>query len=71
MAKSIADKIDFGSILLGVKSSDIESLQSVLATNAFEEPNLKLSIYKNSSENPNYFNFVYSFAIFAPTKALL
>lgn len=36
-----------GSILLGVKSSDIEALQTVLASNAFETPNLKLSIYKN------------------------
>lgn len=46
-AKSIADKIDFGSILLGVKQEDIEALQTVLASNQFETPNLKLSVYKN------------------------
>ena len=46
-AKSIADKIDLGMILLGVKQEDIESLDSVLATNAFEKPNMKISIYKN------------------------
>lgn len=46
-AKSIADKIDFGSILLGVKQEDIDSLQTVLSTNQFETPNLKLSVYKN------------------------
>ena len=46
-AKAIADKIDFGSILLPVKDKDIEALESVLSTNTFEKPNLKLSIYKN------------------------
>ena len=46
-AKAIADKIDFGSILLGVKQEDIESLQTILSSNQFETPNLKLSIYKN------------------------
>ena len=46
-AKAIADKIDYGSILLGVKQEDIEALQTVLATNQFDTPNLKLSIYKN------------------------
>ena len=46
-AKSIADKIDFGSILLGVKQEDIEALQPILSANTFEVPNLKLSIYKN------------------------
>lgn len=46
-AKAIADKIDFGSILLGVKDEDIIALDKILATNLFERPNLKLSIYKN------------------------
>ena len=46
-AKSIADKIDFGSILLGVKTEDIEALQPILSNNTFDKPNLKLSIYKN------------------------
>ena len=46
-AKAIADKIDFGSILLGVKEEDIEALQPILSANTFDVPNLKLSIYKN------------------------
>ena len=46
-AKAIADKIDFGSILLPVKDKDIESLGKILTSNTFERPNLKLSIYKN------------------------
>lgn len=46
-AKAIADKIDFGSILLPVKEKDIESLGRILTSNTFDRPNLKLSIYKN------------------------
>ena len=46
-AKAIADKIDFGSILLPVKDEDLISLEPVLAANVYEKPNLKLSIYKN------------------------
>lgn len=46
-AKSIADRIDLGMILLPAKQQDIESLTSVLGENGFEKPNLKLSIYKN------------------------
>ena len=47
MAKSIADKIDYGSILLSVTTRDLEALQSILATNAFDTPTIKISIYKN------------------------
>lgn len=46
-AKSIADKIDWGSILLPVKQHDLECLESILSSNAFKQPNLKLSVYKN------------------------
>ena len=46
-AKSIADKIDYGSILLAVTNKDLESLDSLLKQNVFERPNLKLSVYKN------------------------
>ena len=46
-AKAIADKIDYGSILLNVKDDDLVALENVLATNAFERPNIKMSIYKN------------------------
>lgn len=46
-AKSIADKIDLGAILLPVKTKDTEALEPILSSNAFEQPNLKISIYKN------------------------
>lgn len=46
-AKSIADKIDWGSILLNVKTEDIESLNRILSSGMFDRPTLKLSIYKN------------------------
>lgn len=46
-AKAIADKIDMGAILLPAKDDDIENLQRILANNAFDKPDLKMSIYKN------------------------
>lgn len=46
-AKAIADKIDFGSILLNVTQDDIENLAQILANNAFDKPTIKLSVYKN------------------------
>ena len=46
-AKAIADKIDYGAILLGVKDNDIQALENILATNAFDKPNIKMSVYKN------------------------
>ena len=46
-AKSIADKIDLGAILLGITEQDIQSLEGIVGTKSFEMPNLKLSIYKN------------------------
>lgn len=46
-AKSIADKIDYGSILLSVKEEDIDALDSILSSNIFEKPTIKLSVYKN------------------------
>ena len=46
-AKAIADKIDVGMILLPATSDDIEGLQRILTNNAFDKPDLKMSIYKN------------------------
>lgn len=46
-AKAIADRVDYGSILLGVNQKDLESLQDILNTNIFAKPTIKLSIYKN------------------------
>ena len=46
-AKSIADKIDFGSILLPVRDNDLAKLDAVLNSGAFGRPTIKMSIYKN------------------------
>lgn len=46
-AKSIADKIDFGCVLLGVRERDLNNLENILTNGGFEKPSLKLSIYKN------------------------
>lgn len=46
-AKAIADKIDFGSILLNVKDEDLVSLDKILSSNAFDKPTIKISVYKN------------------------
>lgn len=46
-AKAIADKIDYGAILLGVTQKDKEALVDILSTGTFETPAIKLSIYKN------------------------
>ena len=46
-AKAIADKVDYGSILLGVKEEDLVALENILSANTFDKPNLKLSVYKN------------------------
>ena len=46
-AKAIADKIDYGAILLNVTDEDLVKLEKILATNVFEMPTIKMSIYKN------------------------
>lgn len=33
--------------MLGVKDNDIQALENILATNAFDKPNIKMSVYKN------------------------
>ena len=40
-------KIDYGSILLSVKEEDIDALDSILSSNIFEKPTIKMSVYKN------------------------
>lgn len=44
-AKSIADKIDMGAIILPVKQKDLESLGPIIS--GYDTPTLKISIYKN------------------------
>ena len=43
-AKSIADKVDYGSILL---NDDLISLEKILSTKLFDTPTIKMSVYKN------------------------
>lgn len=47
-AKSIADKIDVGMIMLGVTDEDLIKIEPILAANpSLKPPNVKISIYKN------------------------
>ena len=46
-AKSIADKIDYGSILLNVQDDDLIALKDILSANLFDTPTIKMSVYKN------------------------
>ena len=46
-AKSIADKIDLGEIMLDASSEDIEAMKPLLSQNGFPVPDTKISVYKN------------------------
>ena len=46
-AKSIADKIDLGMIMLQTSQEDKEALRPILAKKGFPEPVIKMSVYKN------------------------
>ena len=46
-AKSIADKIDCGMIMLEVSQEDFASLDTILKKGNYEKPVIKMSIYKN------------------------
>lgn len=48
-AKAIADKIDYGAIMLEVTDKDRQALQEVCKKGGFEMPDIKMSIYKNRS----------------------
>ena len=47
MAKSIADKIDAGFIMLQVNDVDRAALKETCEKNGFEMPDVKISVYKN------------------------
>ena len=53
-AKSIADKVDAGMILLPVTDQDRESLKLFCQKNEFPIPTLKVSIYKNRGGKYNH-----------------
>ena len=46
-AKSIADKIDCGMIMLEADNDDLISLEKVIREGHFEKPLIKISVYKN------------------------
>ena len=46
-AKSIADKIDLGAIMLEVSADDRDALSDVINRNGLPMPDIKISIYKN------------------------
>lgn len=46
-AKSIADKIDCGMIMLEVSQEDLTALDTLIKKEGFEKPTIKISIYKN------------------------
>lgn len=46
-AKSIADKIDLGMIMLQTSQEDLEALKDVIVKGKFDIPNIKMSVYKN------------------------
>lgn len=46
-AKSIADRVDAGALILPVTQKDIDSLEKVLNNDVFVKPTIKLSVYKN------------------------
>lgn len=46
-AKAIADKIDYGAMMLEITDKDREALQDVCKRGGFEMPDVKMSIYKN------------------------
>ena len=53
-AKSIADKIDMGSIMLRLNEADIEAIGELTKQRGWEMPNLKISIYKNRRGRYNH-----------------
>ena len=46
-AKSIADKIDVGMIMLETTQKDKEALEPIIKQFGIEMPNIKISVYKN------------------------
>lgn len=53
-AKSIADKIDAGYIILHLNEADKEALKNLCSQHGYEMPNVKVSIYKNRGGEFNY-----------------
>ncbi len=54
LPKSIADKIDFGSIMLNLNDNDREVIAKLTSEKGLDTPNLKISIYKNRRGRYNH-----------------
>lgn len=52
-SKAVADKIDVGSHLLEVTKEDLEALQPLLERQGWEQPAIKMAIYKNRGNKIN------------------
>ena len=48
-AKAIADKLDYGAMMLEVTEKDKEALQDICKRGGFDMPDIKMSVYKNRS----------------------
>ena len=48
-AKAIADKLDYGAMMLEVTEKDKEALQDLCKRGGFDMPDIKMSVYKNRS----------------------
>lgn len=46
-SKAIADKIDYGDIILPIMPRDLDGLDAVLKNGKFQRPDCKISVYKN------------------------
>ena len=53
-AKAIADKIDAGSIMLQLNQQDHDNIDEMVNQRGLEQPNLKISIYKNRRGKYNH-----------------
>lgn len=47
MAKAIADKIDYGAIMMEVTKKDQDALEPLITNNGIPKPAIKISVYKN------------------------
>ena len=54
MAKAIADKVDYGSIMLRLNEADQEAIGELVKAKGWEMPNLKISVYKNRRGRYNH-----------------
>lgn len=60
-AKAIADKCDWGSILLNITDKDLENVQNIAKQLNCKVPNMKLSIYKNrGGKYTNQYLWIYA-----------